>query len=115
MSSRGAAVGFPGAKADSTGVSVILGASLVAEGAVVGVENGSNDGASVGVAPGVGDEWIDGTTAVVGVTVEVVTQAFKISRTDKIKEGAIWNFRMNTSDGRSGYSAEFWLNIALTP
>jgi hypothetical protein len=114
MSSSGAAVG-PGANADSTGVSVILGASLVAEGAVAGVEDGSSARAGVVVAPGVGDESSDGTTPAVGVTVKTVAQAFRRSRRAKITEGIHRNFRMNTSEGRSGYSVEFWLNIALTP
>jgi hypothetical protein len=59
----------------------------------------------VAVGSRVGDESNDGTA--VAVAVEVVVQALKMSRTDKNREGANWNFRMSTSDGRSGYFAEF--------
>lgn len=121
MSSSGAAVGFPGAKADSTGVT--------AGSALVGVGDGSRDGIVIAVAPGIEDDSCDEIAAAVGVgvdngscdgtTVDVVVgalaQAFKTSSKDKIKEGTNRNLLMNTSAGKSGYSAEFELNIALTP
>jgi hypothetical protein len=70
---------------------MILGASPVGEGP------GKGAGVPVGEAVGAG------------------AQAFRLIRKDKIKEGANRDFRMNTSGGESGSSAEFWLNIALTP
>jgi hypothetical protein len=106
MSSRGAAVGFPGANADSTGVIVI------SDGSLVGVGVGSCDGTVVAVGfvvvgLTVGSNSSDGTAVADGVAVEAVAQAFKISRQDKIKEGTNRNFCINTSGGKSGYTAEF--------
>jgi hypothetical protein len=114
MSSSGAAVGFPGANADSTGVIVISGSALV------GVSVGTCDGTTVAVgfvAVGlcVGDDSSDGTAVADGVTVEAVAQAFRMRRKDKIQQGIKGNFRMNTSGRKWGYSAEFWLTIALKP
>jgi hypothetical protein len=63
MSSSGAAVD-PGAKADSTGVAVILGASLVADGSC------------------------NGTGVPVGGTMGAGVQASRMSRKDKFKEAA---------------------------
>jgi hypothetical protein len=70
MSSSGAAVGFPGAKADSTGV--IAGGSLVADGSCDGIE-------------------VD-----IGITVGAVAQAFRTSRKHKTKDGTKSNFFMKT-------------------
>jgi hypothetical protein len=99
MSSSGAAVGFPGANADSTGVIVRSIDSLV------GVGVGSRDGTRVGVGSAavglsVGDDPSDGTAVADGVAVAVVAQAFKMRRKNKIKAGANRNFCINTSGGK---------------
>jgi hypothetical protein len=93
---------------------------VISGGSLVEVGVGSCEGRTVAVglvAVGlsVGDNSSDGTAVTEVVAVEVVVQAFEMSRTNKIKEGANRNFCMNTSGGKSGYSTEFWLNIASKP
>ena len=79
MSSSGAAVGFPGAKADSTGV--IRSGSLV------------------------GDGSCDGIGVTVGGVVGAGAQAFMISKEEKIKVGAKNNFFMQTPQMQGAESA----------
>ena len=57
----------------------------------------------VAVGLRVADDSSDGTAVAVGVAVEAVAQAFKVSRKIEIKERTNRNFRMNTSGGRLGF------------
>ena len=68
MSSSGAAVRFPGAKADSTGV--------------------------IGSGSLVGDGSCDGIGVVVGAIVGAVAQALKMSKKDRANDGVKSNFFM---------------------